>query len=82
MMKWKLRVSMDLATRPLMLTVLMLTTAVKMQMVWGVNTIVGDFDTTYVRETILKYQIVQEHWKKLYSVETSLRLQDAVKKHV
>ena len=49
---------------------------------FGDDTIVGNFDTTCVRESILKYKIVQEHWKKLYSAEPSLRLQDAVKKHV
>ena len=43
---------------------------------------VGNFDTTCVRESILKYKIVQERWKKLYSAETTLRLQDAVKKNV
>ena len=44
--------------------------------------VVVNFDITYVRENILKYKIIQERWKKLYSAETSLRLQDAVKKHV
>jgi hypothetical protein len=48
----------------------------------GDNTIVGYFYTTTVRESILKYKFAQEHWKKTYSAETSLRLQDAVKKHV
>ena len=27
---------------------------------------VRNFDNTSVRESILKYKIVQEHWKKLY----------------
>jgi len=49
---------------------------------FGDNTIVGYFYTTTVRESILKYKFAQEHWKKTYSAETSLRLQDAVKKHV
>ena len=44
--------------------------------------VVGNFDITYVRENILKYKIIQERRKKLYSAETLLRLQDAVKKHV
>ena len=37
--------------------------------------IVGNFDTTSLRESILKFKIVQEHWIKLYSAEKSLRLQ-------
>jgi hypothetical protein len=47
----------------------------------GDVTVVGNFDTNFVRENILTYKIVQERWKKLYCAETSLRLQDAVKKH-
>lgn len=43
---------------------------------------VGTFEITSDRESILKYKIVQERWKKLYSFETSLRLQDALKNHV
>jgi hypothetical protein len=34
--------------------------------------VVGNFEITYVRENILKYKIIQERWKKLYSAETSL----------
>ena len=49
---------------------------------FGDNTIVGNCDTTCVRESILKSKFVQEHWKKLNSSERSLRLLDAVKKHV
>ena len=33
----------------------------------------GNFDTTCVSESILKYKIMQGHRKKLYSAETSLR---------
>ena len=32
---------------------------------FGDNTIVGNFDTTSVRESILKYKIVQECWNCL-----------------
>ncbi len=46
-----------------------------------VNT-VGSFDLSNVRDSTMKYTIVQQRWKKLYSDETSLRLQDAVKKFV
>lgn len=42
----------------------------------------GNFDTTCVRESILTYKIVQECWKRLYTAEISLRLHDAVKRHV
>ena len=44
--------------------------------------IVGNYDLSNVRESSMKYAIVQQRWKKLYSDETSLRLQDAVKKYV
>ena len=44
--------------------------------------IVGNFDLSNVRDSSMKYAIVQQRWKKLYSDETSLRLQDAVKKYV
>jgi hypothetical protein len=44
--------------------------------------IVGNFDMSNVRDSTMKYAIVQQRWKKLYSDETSLRLQDAVKKFV
>jgi hypothetical protein len=46
-----------------------------------INT-VGNFDMTDVRDSSVKYTIVQRRWNKLYSDETSLRLQDAVKKFV
>ena len=46
-----------------------------------INT-VGNFDMSDVRDSSVKYTIVQRRWNKLYSDETSLRLQDAVKKFV
>ena len=48
----------------------------------GNNEIVGDYDISNVMDSVVKYQIVQRRWKKLYSEETSLRLQDAVKKYI
>jgi hypothetical protein len=46
------------------------------------TSVVGNFDTSSCRENILKYRMVQERWKKSYSVENSRTLQDAVKKQV
>ena len=43
---------------------------------------VRNFDMSCSRENILKYRIVQEQWKKLYSTESSLRLHDDIKKQV
>ncbi len=44
--------------------------------------IVGKFDISNVTDNALKYKIVQGHWNKLYLEETSLRLQDTVKKYI
>ena len=44
--------------------------------------LVGNFGKSSSGENILKYRIVHERWKKLYSAKNSLRLQDAVKKQV
>ena len=33
-----------------------------------------NFDMSLSKENILKYRIVQEQWKKLYSVENSCRI--------
>ena len=44
--------------------------------------IVGNFDVTNTHDAVLKYQIIQDRWKKLYSVESPLRLQDVFMKHV
>ena len=40
-----------------------------------------NFDLSNLRDSTLKYLIIQRRWNKLYLDETSLRLQDAVKKH-
>lgn len=47
-----------------------------------VDNTLGNFDLSSVRESTMKYTIVKQCWKKLYSKETSLRLQDAVKNFV
>ena len=44
--------------------------------------LVGDFDTYDIRDNMLKYNIIQQRWKTLYNTESSLRLQDAVKKYL
>ncbi len=46
------------------------------------DVLVDNFNVSSPWENILKYRIVQKRWKKLYSAENSLRLQDAVKKQV
>ena len=43
---------------------------------------VGNFDLSNVRDSTLKYSIIQRRWNKLYLEETSLKLQDAVKKYI
>lgn len=48
----------------------------------GDEATVRKFDTTCLRERIIKYKIIQNHWKKLYSTDTLMRLHVAVKKHV
>lgn len=42
----------------------------------------GNFITSNMRDSILKYSIIQQHWNRLHSEENSLRLQDAVEKFV
>ena len=46
------------------------------------STAVGNFDLSNVHHSTLKYLIIQRPSNKLYLDETSLRLQDAVKKNV
>jgi hypothetical protein len=46
------------------------------------NDCTGNIDVHDARDASLKYTIVQKRWTKLYSAESSLRLQDAGKKHV
>ena len=48
----------------------------------SIHNAVGNFDMSNVRDSMLKYSIIQKRWKNLYSEENSLRLQDAVKKFV
>ncbi len=48
----------------------------------NLSTAVGNYDLSHVRDSRLKYAIIQRRWKTLYSEETSLRLQDAVKKYI
>ena len=48
----------------------------------NLSTAVGNYDLSNVRDSRLKYAIIQRRWKTLYSEETSLRLQDAVKKYI
>ena len=48
----------------------------------SVNMAVGQFDMSNVCNSIMKYSIIQRRWNKLYSEETSLKLQDAVKKYI
>ena len=48
----------------------------------SVNMAVGQFDMSNVCDSIMKYSIIQRRWNKLYSEETSLKLQDAVKKYI
>jgi len=43
---------------------------------------VGNFDLSNVRDSTLKYSIIQRRWNKLYLEETSLKLQDVVKKYI
>ena len=40
-----------------------------------------NFDTSNPNDARMKYDILQNRWKQLYSTNRSLRLQDAVKKH-
>ena len=42
----------------------------------------GDFDTFDIRDNMLKYKIIPQRSKSLYNTESSLRLQDAVKKYL
>ena len=46
------------------------------------NNFICDFDVCDACDAILKFSIVQNRWKQLCSLESSLRLLDAVKKHV
>jgi len=48
----------------------------------NVSMAVGNFDLSHVRDSTLKYSIIQRHWNKLYLEETSLKLQNAVKKYI
>ncbi len=44
--------------------------------------LVGDFDTFDIRDHLLKYKSIQQRWKTPYNTESSLQLQDAVKKYL